>query len=54
MSAVSFEPLMQFDAKTGFFDSFPFKNVYNDVLCMNGSKVTALNVFSKPKRLHYP
>ena len=26
-------------------DLFPFKNVYNDVLCLNGSKVTALNVF---------
>ena len=30
------------------------KNVYNDVLCINGSKVTALNVFSQPQRLHRP
>ena len=28
--------------------------VYNNVLCINGSKVTALNVFRKPQRVHYP
>ena len=39
------EFLVKFDAKNGFFDSFPLKNVYNYVLCLNGSNVTALNVF---------
>ena len=38
------EFLEQFDAKNGFFDSFLWKNVYNYVLSLNGSKVTALNV----------
>ena len=43
---LKFEVLVKFDAKNGLFDSFPFKNLYNDVLCLNGSKVTAaLNVF---------
>ena len=41
------EFLVKSDAKNGFFDFFPFqKNVYNNVLCINGSKVTALNVFT--------
>ena len=42
---------VKLDAINGLFDSFLSKKVYNDVLCINSSKVTALNVFSKPQRL---
>ena len=31
--------------KMDYFTYFLSKNVYNDVLCINGSKVTALNIF---------
>ena len=39
--------LVKFDAKNDLFflTHFLSKNVYNDVLCINGSKVTALNAF---------
>ena len=37
-----------------YLTNFLSKNVYNDVLYMNGSKVTTLNVLSKPQRLHCP
>ena len=39
--------------KMDLFSHFLSKNVNNDVLCINGSKVTALNVF-KTSMLHYP
>ena len=40
--------LSKMDSLTHFLS----KNVYNDVLCINLSKVTALNVFLQPQRLH--
>ena len=37
-----------------YLTHFLSKSVYNDVLCINGSRVTALNVFLQPQRLQYP
>ena len=31
--------------KMDYLTHFLSRNIYNDVLCLNGSKVTALNVF---------
>ena len=40
--------------KMGSLTHFLPKNVYNDVPWINGSKVTALNLFLQPQHLHYP
>ena len=42
-----FHPPWWWETWNGFFfkTNFLSKNVYNDVLCLNGSKVTALNIF---------
>ena len=41
--------LMKMDSLTHFLS----KNVYNDVLCIIGSKVTALNIFYHYTAVHY-
>ena len=43
------------ESLTPFLTHFLSKNIYNDILCINGSKVTGLNVFyhSTFGRLHY-
>ena len=42
--------MQKMDSLTHFLS----KNIYNDVLCINVSKVTAHKCISKPKRYHLP
>ena len=39
--------LVTFDIKNGFYDSFPFQNVYFYIHYSNSLKVTALHMFLK-------